>query len=233
MKIIVKLKINVNIMNKIYIYEAVTILKDKIFKNTIVDHVRLTRPEGLEEHIPNVGDIVNLYSPRCIYHITRKIVGKLGDYIYIVDSEPVNGINCNIKIENLKEEGIECLLDLPKYVNSEIEELLSLTNENVNLNEPLCLCFDNINKDGFEEVFKYIIKEQAIKSIKNQIKDNYVWVEPSHGWNIEVYTNEPTIQEVIDKEVNPDDIRYYKFKGIIEKEVHLYRICIRTNIYKA
>ena len=135
--------------------------------------------------------------------------------------------------QTLKEEGIECLLDLPKYVNSEIKELLSLTNENVNLNEPLCLCFNNIHKDGFKEVFKYIIKEQAIKSVENQIEENYVWVEPSHGWNIEVYTNEPTIQEVIDKEVNPDDIRYYKFKGIIEKEVHLYRICIRTNIYKA
>ena len=98
---------------------------------------------------------------------------------------------------------------------------------------PLCLQFNNISKDGFELLFKYIIKPQAIKTIKDQIKDNYVWVEPSQSWDIEVYTNEPTIQEVIDKEVNPDDTRYYKFNGIIEKEVHLYRICIRTNIYKA
>ena len=222
-------------MNKIYIYESDTILKDMVFKNTIVNHVRLTRPEGLEEHIPNVGDIVNLYPPRCTYHITRKIVGKLGDDIYVVDTKPVNGIKCDIKIENLKEEGLECLFDLPKYVYSEIEDSLSITKENVNLNDPLCLHFDNINKDGFifEDFFKYIIKPQAIESIKNKIKDNYVWIEPSQSWDIEVYTNEPTIQEVIDKEVNPDDNRFYKFKGIIEKEVHLYRICIRTNIYKA
>ena len=222
-------------MNKIYIYESDTILKDMVFKNTIVNHVRLTRPEGLEEHIPNVGDIVNLYPPRCTYHITRKIVGKLGDDIYVVDTKPVNGIKCDIKIENLKEEGLECLFDLPKYVYSEIEDSLSITKENVNLNDPLCLRFDNINKDGFifEDFFKYIIKPQAIESIKNKIKDNYVWIEPSQSWDIEVYTNEPTIQEVIDKEVNPDDNRFYKFKGIIEKEVHLYRICIRTNIYKA
>ena len=52
-------------MNKIYIYESDTILKDIVFKNTIVNHVGLTRPEGLEEHIPDVGDIVNLYPPRC------------------------------------------------------------------------------------------------------------------------------------------------------------------------
>ena len=220
-------------MNKIYIYESDTILKDIVFKNTIVNHVRLTRPEGLEEHIPDVDDIVNLYPPRCTYHITRKIVGKLSDDIYVVDTKPVNGIKCDIKIENLKEEGLECLFDLPKYVYSEIEDSLSLTNDNVNLNEPLCLHFDNINKDEFETYFKYIIKPQAIESIKNKIKDNYVWVEPSQSWYIEVYTNEPTIQEVIDKEVNPDDNRFYKFKGIIEKEVHSYRICIRTNIYKA
>lgn len=220
-------------MNKIYIYESDTILKDIVFKNTIVNHVRLTRPEGLEEHIPDVGDIVNLYPPRCTYHITRKIVGKIGDDIYVVDTKPVNGIKCDIKIENLKEEGLECLFDLPKYVYNEIEDSLSLTNENVNLNNPLCLCFDNINGFIFEKIFKYIIKPQAIESIKNKNKDNYVWVEPSQSWDIEVYTNEPTIQEVIDKEINPDDNRFYKFKGIIEKEVHSYRICIRTNIYKA
>ena len=220
-------------MNKIYIYETDTILKDKVFKNTIVNHVRLTRPEGLEEHVPDVGDIVNLYPPRCTYHITRKIVGKLCDHIYVIDTEPVNGIKCDIKIENLKEEGLGSLFDLPKYVYGEIEDMLSLTNENVNLNEPLCLCFNDITKGEFDNIFKYIIKVQAIKIIKNQIKDNYVWVEPSQSWNFEIYTNEPTIQEVIDKEINPDDNGFYKFKGIIEKEVHLYRICIRTNIYKA
>ena len=219
-------------MNKIYIYESDTIQKNKVFKNTIVNHVRLTRPEGLEEHIPDVGDIVNLYPPSCIYYTTHKIIDKRDDNIYLIESEPFRDIKCNIKIENPREEVLDSLFDLPKYVYGEIEDMLSLTNENVNLNEPLCLQFNNIYKDGFELFFKYIIKPQIIKTIKDQIKDNYVWVEPSQSWDIEVYTNEPIIQEVVDKEVNPDDTRYYKFNGIIEKEVHLYKICIRTNIYR-
>lgn len=218
-------------MNKIYIYEAETLRKRVTFKNTIVNYVKLTRPEGLEEHWPKTGDFINLYHPGDIFYMRYKIIGKKNDDIYIVDFISDNEIKINVKIENLKDEGLESLLNLPRDISNEIEGLSKLTNEDVDLNKNLT-SYADISKNIVDNEFFYeIIKTYFIKAIKDKIKDIDVWVDMDHYGNIEVYTNEPTIEEVIDKDYNTNE-GIIKFKGIIEREVHIYRIVIKTNIYK-
>ena len=218
-------------MNKIYIYEAEVIKARQNFKNTIVNYVKLTRPEGLEEHWPNVGDIVNLYFPGNIIYMKHKVIGKQNDGIYIIALGEVDDPECNVKIDYLKDEILKSLLHLPEDINNEFKGVSKLTKEDIDLNKNLSLYFDiSIDTNG-ENVFYKYVKTQVIKTIKDKIKNIDVWVDPDHCGDIEVYTNEPTIEEVIDKDYNANDGKF-KFKGIIEKDIHLYRIIIRTNIYE-
>ena len=217
-------------MKKIYIYEVEVLRKRIPFQDKVVNYVKLARPEGLEEHWPNVGDIVNLYTHGDIFYTRHKVIEKRKDDLYIIESTPVSWpCDINIKIDYLKEEGLEYLLKLPHDINDEIKGLSKLTRNDVNLDKSLNLYFE-VNKrmshiDGFYDVTKnYIIRE-----IKDKIKDTDVWVDPYNFSKIELYTNEPAIEEAVDR-MSVDG--FMKFKGIIEKEIKIYRIYIRTNIYK-
>ena len=219
-------------MKKIYIYEAEVLRKRVQLEDKFVNYVKLTRPEGLEEHWPMVGDIVNLYFHGDIFYMQHKVIGKQNDGIYIIELEPVDEIKPNVKVENLKDERLESLLNLPKDISDEIKGLSKLTRADIGLDKSLSLYFDfggRINDD--DDRFYEFIKTQVIRTIKDYIKDIDVWVDPYHCGTIEVYTNEPCIEEVIDKDYNTND-GIIRFKGIIEKEVKNYRLYVRTNIYK-
>lgn len=216
-------------MNKIYIYKAEVIKKHEQLQDKVVNYVKLTRPEGLEEHWPKAGDIVNLYLPDDIFYIKRKIISKENNGIYIISLEPVDVLKYNVKIENLKYEGLECLLHLPQYINDEVKGLSKLTKMDADINKSLILYFDISKNLFYYDNFDEVIKTDVIRAIKNVIKDNDFYIDTDNYSTIEVYTNEPLIEEVIDK--YPDGERL-KFKGIIEKENKVYRLIIRTNIYK-
>lgn len=219
-------------MKKIFIYEIEEVVsKRQQLKDKVVNYVKLKRPTGLEEHWPEVGDIVNLYLPGKTVYIKHKIADKKKDGIYIIDLDPVYEYRkYNIKI-NLKDKGLESLLNLPEYINNEIKGLSKLTKMDADLNNSLGLYFD-VSEDFIDnEHFYEFIKKQTIEAIKNKIKDIDVWVDPYHYGTVEVYKNEPLIEEVIDENYNTDE-GIFEFKGIIEKEIYLYRIFIRTNIYK-
>ena len=116
--------------------------------------------------------------------------------------------------------------------NNEIKELSKLTRMDVDLNNCLALYFDfSGDLIGESEFFYKYIKDQTIRSIKDYIKDVDVWVDPFHMPEITVFKNEPFIEEIIDKDYNSKD-GIIKFKGIIEKEVKIFRLYIRTNIFK-
>lgn len=216
-------------MNKIYIYKAEVLKKHEQLQDKVVNYVKLTRPEGLEEHWPKAGDIVNLYLPDDIFYIKHKIISKENNGIYIISLEPVDALKYNVKIENLKDEGLECLLHLPQYINDEVKGLSKLTKMDADINKSLMLYFDISKNLFYYDNFDEIIKTDVIRAIKNAIKYNDFYVDTDNYSTIEVYTNEPLIEEVIDK--YPDGERL-KFKGIIEKENKVYRLIIRTNIYK-
>lgn len=217
-------------MNKIYIYEAEVLRKRVQFQDKVVNYVKLTRPEGLEEHWPEAGDIINLYFHDDIFYMKHKVIGKKNDGIYIVELGPVDEIKYDVKVENLKDEGLESLLNLPRDINNEIKELSKLRMFDIDLDKSLNLYLD-ISKNIIDEHFYEFIKTQVIRAIKDKIKDIDVWVDPYHCGTIEVYTNEPCIEEVIDKDYNTND-GIIRFKGIIEREVKNYRLYVRTNIYK-
>ena len=215
-------------MNKIYIYKAEVIKKHEQLQDKVVNYVKLTRPEGLEEHWPKAGDIVNLYLPDDIFYFKRKIMSEGNNGIYVISLEHVDALKYNVKIENLKDEGLECLLHLPQYINDEVKGLSKLTKMDADINNSLMLYFD-ISKNLFDyENFYEVIKTDIIKAIKNAIKDNVFYIDTDNYSTIEVYTNEPLIEEVIDR--YPDGERL-KFNGIIEEETKNYRLIIRTNIY--
>lgn len=218
-------------MNKIYIYKAEVLKKREQLQDKVVNYVKLNRPEGLEEHWPKDGDIVNLYLPNDVFYMKHKVIGKQNDDIYIIETKPYGEeIKYDVKIENLKDEGLECLLHLPQYINDEVKGLSKLTKIDADLNKSLMLYFDISKNLLFDyENFDEVIKTDVIRAIKNAIKYNDFYVDTDNYSTIEVYTNEPLIEEVIDK--YPDGERL-KFKGIIEKENKVYRLIIRTNIYK-
>lgn len=217
-------------MNKIYIYKAEVLKKREQLQDKVVNYVKLTRPEGLEEHWPKAGDIVNLYLPNDVFYMKHKVIGKQNDDIYIIETKPYGEeIKYDVKIENLKDEGLESLLDLPQYINYEVKGLPKLTNIDADIYKNLNVYLD-ISKKLFDyEHYDEAIKTDAIRAIKNAIKDNDFYIDTDNYSTIEVYTNEPLIEEVIDR--YPDGERL-KFKGIIEKENKVYRLIIRTNIYK-
>ena len=146
-------------MKKIYIYEVEVLRKRIPFQDKVVNYVKLARPEGLEEHWPNVGDIVNLYTHGDIFYTRHKVIEKRKDDLYIIESTPVSWpCDINIKIDYLKEEGLEYLLKLPHDINDEIKGLSKLTRNDVNLDKSLNLYFE-VNKrmshiDGFYDVTK-------------------------------------------------------------------------------
>lgn len=217
-------------MNKIYIYKAEVLKKHEQLQDKVVNYVKLTRPEGLEEHWPKAGDIVNLYLPDDIFYFKRKIMSEGNNGIYVISLEPVNVLKYNVKIENLKDEGLECLLHLPQYINDEVKGLSKLTKIDADLNKSLMLYFDISKNLLFDyENLDEVIKTDVIRAIKNAIKDNDFYVDTDNYGTIEVYTNEPLIEEVIDRYTDGERL---KFKGIIEEETKVYRLIIRTNIYK-
>lgn len=217
-------------VNKIYIYKAEVLKKHEKLQDKVVNYVKLTRPEGLEEHWPKAGDIVNLYLPNNVFYMKHKVIGKQNDDIYIIETKPHGEeIKYDVKIENLKYEGLECLLHLPKYINDEVKVLSKLTKMDADINKSLILYFDISKNLFYYENFDEVIKTDVIRAIKDVIKDNDFYIDTDNYSTIEVYTNEPLIEEVIDK--YPDGERL-KFNGIIEKENKVYRLIIRTNIYK-
>lgn len=218
-------------MKKIFIYEAEVLRKRVQFQDKVVNYVKLTRPEGLEEHWPEAGDIINLYFHDDIFYMKHKVIGKKNDGIYIVELRPVDEIKYDVKVENLKDEGLESLLNLPIDINNEIKGLSKLTMADIDLDKSLNLYFDISKNIIDDEHFYEFIKRQVIRTIKDYIKDIDVWVDPYHCGTGEVYKNEPFIEEVIDKDYNAND-GIIRFKGIIEKEFKNYRLYIRTNIYK-
>ena len=218
-------------MKKIYIYEADVIKKRQKLGDKIVNYVKLTRPEGLEEHWPEPGDIVNLYLPGNIIYMSHKVVKKYKDNIYIIDLEEFDDIKIDNKVDFLDDEGLKALLYLPRDINNEIEGLSKLSRSDVDLNKNLNLYFDFSYDLTCNEFFYKIIKTNVIKTIKDCIKDIDVWIDPWHHGFLKVYKNEPCIEEIIDKDYNSKD-GIIKFKGIIEKEVKIFRLYFSTNIYK-
>ena len=137
-------------MKKIYIYEAEVIKKHVKLQDKVVNYVKLTRPEGLEEHWPDAGDIINLYFPGNVIYMKHKVIGKLKDGTYIIDLAPVE-LKYNVKIENLKDEGLEYLSLLPQDINDATKEYSMLSNKDLNSHQcKLSLCrfilYDFINE---------------------------------------------------------------------------------------
>ena len=216
-------------MNKIYIYEAEVIKKNVQLQDNVVNYVKLTRPEGLEEHWPDAGDIINLYFPGNVIYMKHKVIGKLKDDTYIIDLTPVE-LKYNVKIENLKDEGLEYLSLLPKDINDETKVFSTLAKKNVDINKSLSLYF-SFSGYLIDEKYCYeYIKQTAVNNIKKYIKDTDVYVDTDRMPEITVYKNEPYIEEIIDKDYNTDDGKL-KIKGIIEEEAKIYKIIIKTNIY--
>ena len=219
-------------MNKIYIYKAEVLKKREQLQDKVVNYVKLTRPEGLEEHWPKVGDIVNLYLHDNIIYMKHKVIGKQNDGIYIIETKPYGEeIKYDVKIENLKDEGLECLLHLPKDINDEVKGLSKLEKMDADLYKNLNVYLDINNKLFDYEHCVEVIKTDAIRAIKDAIKDNDFYVDTDNYSTIEIYTNEPLIEEVIDRDYDTNN-GIIKIKGIIEKEFKIYRLIIRTNIYK-
>lgn len=217
-------------MNKIYIYEAEVIKKRVQLQDKVVNYVKLTRPEGLEEHWPDAGDIINLYFPGNVIYMKHKVIGKLKDDTYIIDLSPVE-LKYNVKIENLKDEGLEYLSLLPQDINDETKVFSTLAKKNVDINKSLSLYF-SFSGYLIDEKYCYeYIKQTAVNNIKKYIKDTDVYVDTDRMPEITVYKNEPYIEEIIDIDYNTDDGKL-KIKGIIEEEAKIYKIIIKTNIYK-
>lgn len=217
-------------MNKIYIYEAEVIKKRVQLQDKVVNYVKLTRPEGLEEHWPDAGDIINLYFPGNVIYMKHKVIGKLKDDTYIIDLSPVE-LKYNVKIENLKDEGLEYLSLLPHDINDETKVFSTLAKKNVDINKSLSLYF-SFSGYLIDEKYCYeYIKQTAVNNIKKYIKDTDVYVDTDRMPEITVYKNEPYIEEIIDIDYNTDDGKL-KIKGIIEEEAKIYKIIIKTNIYK-
>lgn len=216
-------------MNKIYIYEAEVIKKNVQLQDKVVNYVKLTRPEGLEEHWPDAGDIINLYFPgNCIY-VKHKVIGRQKNGTYIIDLTPVE-LKYNVKIENLKDEGLEYLSLLPQDINDETKVFSTLSKKNVDINKSLSLYF-SFSGYLIDEKYCYeYIKQTAVNNIKKYIKDTDVYVDTDRMPEITVYKNEPYIEEIIDNDYNTDDGKI-KIKGIIEEEAKIYKIIIKTNIY--
>lgn len=217
-------------MNKIYIYEAEVIKKNVQLQDKVVNYVKLTRPEGLEEHWPDAGDIINLYfHGNCIY-VKHKVIGRQKNGTYIIDLTPVE-LKYNVKIENLKDEGLEYLSLLPQDINDETKVFSTLAKKNVDINKSLSLYF-SFSGYLIDEKYCYeYIKQTAVNNIKKYIKDTDVYVDTDRMPEITVYKNEPYIEEIIDNDYNTDDGKL-KIKGIIEEEAKIYKIIIKTNIYK-
>ncbi len=215
-------------MNKIYIYEGEVIKKRVQLQDKVVNYVKLTRPEGLDEHWPDDGDIINLYfHGNCVY-MRHKIIGKITYDTYIIDLTPVE-LEYNVKIENLKDEGLEYLLLLPHDINDEYKKLSTLSKEYAELSKSLSVYFD-VSGDLIDKEYCYeYIKQYSVNTIKKHIKDIDVYVDTDHMPELTVYKNEPCIEEIIYKDYNTDGV---KIKGIIDKEIKIYRIVINTNIYK-
>lgn len=217
-------------MNKIYIYEAEVIKKRVQLQDKVVNYVKLTRQEGLEEHWPDAGDIINLYFPGNVIYMKHKVIGKLKDDTYIIDLSPVE-LKYNVKIENLKDEGLEYLSLLPQDINDETKVFSTLAKKNVDINKSLSLYF-SFSGYLIDEKYCYeYIKQTAVNNIKKYIKDTDVYVDTDRMPEITVYKNEPYIEEIIDIDYNTDDGKL-KIKGIIEEEAKIYKIIIKTNIYK-
>lgn len=217
-------------MNKIYIYEAEVIKKRVQLQDKVVNYVKLTRTEGLEEHWPDAGDIINLYFPGNVIYMKHKVIGKLKDDTYIIDLSPVE-LKYNVKIENLKDEGLEYLSLLPQDINDETKVFSTLAKKNVDINKSLSLYF-SFSGYLIDEKYCYeYIKQTAVNNIKKYIKDTDVYVDTDRMPEITVYKNEPYIEEIIDIDYNTDDGKL-KIKGIIEEEAKIYKIIIKTNIYK-
>lgn len=217
-------------MNKIYIYEAEVIKKNVQLQDKVVNYVKLTRPEGLEEHWPDAGDIINLYFPGNVIYMKHKVIGKQKDGTYIIDLTPVT-LKYNVKIEDLKDEGLEYLSLLPHDINDATKELSMLIKKDVDINKNLSLYFDFSGYLIDEKYCYEYIKQTAINNIKKYIKDADVYIDTDHMPEITVYKNEPYIEEIIDNDYNTDDGKL-KIKGIIEEEAKIYKIIIKTNIYK-
>lgn len=217
-------------MKKIYIYEAEVIKKHVQLQDKVANYVKLTRPEGLEEHWPDAGDIINLYFPGNVIYMKHKVIGKLKDGTYIIDLAPVE-LKYNVKIENLKDEGLEYLSLLPQYINDATKEYSMLSNKDADLNKSLSLYFDFSGYLIDKEYCYEYIKQTSINNIKKYIKDTDVYVNTDRMPEITVYKNEPYIEEIIDNYYNTDDGKI-KIKGIIEEEAKIYRILIKTNICK-
>lgn len=217
-------------MNKIYIYEAEVIKKNVQLQDKVVNYVKLTRPEGLEEHWPDVGDIINLYFPGNVIYMKHKVIGKQKDGTYIIDLGPVE-LKYNVKIENLKDEGLEYLSLLPHDINDATKELSRLIKKDVDINKNLSLYFDFSGYLIDEKYCYEYIKQTSVNNIKKYIKDTDVYVDTDRMPEITVYKNEPYIEEIIDNDYNTDDGKL-KIKGIIEEEAKIYKIIIKTNIYK-
>lgn len=217
-------------MNKIYIYEAEVIKKNVQLQDKVVNYVKLTRPEGLEEHWPDAGDIINLYFPGNVIYMKHKVIGKQKDGTYIIDLTPVE-LKYNVKIENLKDEGLEYLSLLPHDINDATKELSRLIKKDVDINKNLSLYFDFSGYLIDEKYCYEYIKQTAVNNIKKYIKDADVYVDTDRMPEITVYKNEPYIEEIIDKDYNTDDGKI-NIKGIIEEEAKIYKIIIKTNICK-
>lgn len=217
-------------MKKIYIYEAEVIKKNVKLQDKVVNYVKLTRPEGLEEHWPDAGDIINLYFPGNVIYMKHKVIGKRKDGTYIIDLTPVT-LKYNVKIENLKDEGLEYLSLLPQDINDATKELSRLTKKDVDINKNLSLYFDFSGYLIDKEYCYEYIKQTSVNNIKKYIKDTDVYVDTDSIPEITVYKNEPYIEEIIDNDYNADDGKI-NIKGIIEEEAKIYKIIIKTNIYK-
>lgn len=217
-------------MKKIYIYEAEVIKKNVQLQDKVVNYVKLTRPEGLEEHWPDAGDIINLYFPGNVIYMKHKVIGKQKDGTYIIDLAPVE-LKYNVKIENLKDEGLEYLSLLPHDINDETKVFSTLAKKNVDINKSLSLYFDFSGYLIDEKYCYEYIKQTAVNNIKKYIKDTDVYIDTDRMPEITVYKNEPYIEEIIDNDYNTDDGKI-NIKGIIEEEAKIYKIIIKTNIYK-
>ncbi len=110
-------------MKKIYIYEAEVLENDIKKDDTEINLVKLTRPEGLEEHLPKTGDIISAYISGNVYTMQWKIVGERQDDIYEIKIQHEIEYDHKYLIDSdfFIVEGLKCLNNLSNDISKEIK----------------------------------------------------------------------------------------------------------------
>ncbi len=75
------------------------------------------------------------------------------------------------------------------------------------------------------------LKKWCVSGIKKKIKDKKIFIDASKSYEIELYKSEPIIYEKIIKGTSEDRV-HYVFNGIKEEADCVYKLNIKTNIYK-